>query len=78
MTAEGDRFLAQGALNRRLCDRAGRGRTPGWGRWHQRGADGSACDWGRVAAWQPPSKVVLLWQIGANWQFDPDLEPKSR
>ncbi|MGH3675871.1 MAG: SRPBCC family protein [Mycobacterium sp.] len=44
------------------------------GRWFERGVDGSDCQWGRVAAWDPPRKVVLLWQIGANWQFDPDFE----
>ena len=44
------------------------------GRWFERGVDGSECPWGRVAAWDPPRKVVLLWQIGANWQFDPDFE----
>ena len=44
------------------------------GRWYERGVDGTECDWGRVGHWQPPNKVVLLWQIGAKWQFDPDLE----
>jgi uncharacterized protein YndB with AHSA1/START domain len=44
------------------------------GRWFERGADGSECPWGCVASWDPPRKVVLLWQIGADWQFDPDFE----
>jgi len=44
------------------------------GRWFERGVDGSECQWGRVAAWDPPRKVVLLWQIGADWQFDPEFE----
>jgi uncharacterized protein YndB with AHSA1/START domain len=44
------------------------------GRWFERGVDGSECPWGRVAAWDPPRKVVLLWQIGANWNFNPDFE----
>lgn len=44
------------------------------GRWYERGVDGSECTWGRVAEWEPPVRVVLLWQIGANWQYDPDLE----
>lgn len=44
------------------------------GRWFERGVDGTACDWGRVTVWEPPGKVVLLWQIGADWQFDSDLE----
>jgi uncharacterized protein YndB with AHSA1/START domain len=44
------------------------------GRWFERGVDGSECAWGRVASWEPPRKVVLLWQIGADWQYDPDFE----
>ena len=43
------------------------------GRWFERGVDGSECSWGRVAAWDPPREVVLLWQIGADWQFDPEF-----
>lgn len=43
------------------------------GRWYERGTDGVECDWGRVGQWQPPEKVVLVWQLGANFVFDPDL-----
>lgn len=43
------------------------------GRWFERGVDGRECEWGRVAEWQPPDRLVLLWQLGANWQYDPDL-----
>jgi uncharacterized protein YndB with AHSA1/START domain len=41
------------------------------GRWFERGVDGSECDWGRVARWNPPGELVLLWQLGADWTFDP-------
>ena len=44
------------------------------GRWFERGEDGSECDWGRVIAWEPPRRVVLAWQIGADWRYDPSLE----
>lgn len=44
------------------------------GRWFERGVDGSEFLWGRVGAWEPPGRVVLVWQIGADWQFDPGLE----
>lgn len=44
------------------------------GRWFERGDDGSECSWGRVAAWEPPHRLVLIWQVGADWRYDPTLE----
>ncbi|MEU0084399.1 SRPBCC family protein [Streptomyces sp. NPDC006274] len=43
------------------------------GRWFERGVDGSECEWGRVAQWSPPGRLVLLWQINARWTYDPSL-----
>jgi uncharacterized protein YndB with AHSA1/START domain len=43
------------------------------GRWYERGDDGSTCDWGRVILWEPPSRLVLSYDINADWQYDPDL-----
>ncbi len=43
------------------------------GRWYERGADGSECDWGRVLRWEPPRQIVLAWQISPQWTYDPDL-----
>jgi uncharacterized protein YndB with AHSA1/START domain len=44
------------------------------GRWYERGEDGSTCDWGRVLAWDPDSRLVLSWDITADWQYDPALQ----
>jgi uncharacterized protein YndB with AHSA1/START domain len=43
------------------------------GRWYEIGTDGSECPWGHVIAWEPPLRLLLAWQIGANWQYDPTL-----
>lgn len=43
------------------------------GRWYERGEDGSETPWGKVLAWEPPARVVLAWQITADWQCDPDF-----
>jgi len=43
------------------------------GRWYERGVDGSEYNWGRVLAWEPPGRLVLAWQLDADWRYDPDL-----
>jgi uncharacterized protein YndB with AHSA1/START domain len=43
------------------------------GRWYERGEDGSECQWGHVIEWDPPRRLLLAWQIGADWRFDPAL-----
>ena len=44
------------------------------GRWYERGDDGTTCDWGHVAAWEPTTRLVLYWEISADWQHDPTLK----
>jgi uncharacterized protein YndB with AHSA1/START domain len=44
------------------------------GRWYERGEDGSICQWGSVLSWEPPSRLVLSWDITADWQYDPALK----
>ena len=44
------------------------------GRWYERGEDGSTCDWGSVAVWEPTTRLVLYWAINANWEYDPALK----
>jgi uncharacterized protein YndB with AHSA1/START domain len=44
------------------------------GRWFERGEDRSEQDWGRVLAWEPPQRVVLAWQLNADWAYDAGFE----
>lgn len=41
------------------------------GRWFERDADGNEVQWGRVLAWDPPSRLLLGWQLNMDWAFDP-------
>jgi uncharacterized protein YndB with AHSA1/START domain len=41
------------------------------GRWFERGEDGSETEWGRVLVWEPPSRVVMAWQLDGDWRYDP-------
>jgi uncharacterized protein YndB with AHSA1/START domain len=44
------------------------------GRWYEVGQNGEECDWGRVRHWEPPARLVLAWQLSAEFAFDPGLD----
>ncbi|MDT7792992.1 MAG: hypothetical protein QOD59_2428 [Mycobacterium sp.] len=37
---------------------------------YDRGVDGSLCKWARIAAYEPPNRVVFTWDIGPTWQLE--------
>jgi uncharacterized protein YndB with AHSA1/START domain len=43
------------------------------GRWYTRHEDGSETSTGYVAAWEPPGRLVITWQISGDWRYDPTL-----
>ena len=43
------------------------------GRWYAVCEDGSECDTGKVLTWDPPRRLVLAWQITAQWKYDPSF-----
>lgn len=47
------------------------------GRVFERGIHGAEGEWGRVLVWEPPARLVVAWQLGGDWQFDPDLAHAS-
>jgi uncharacterized protein YndB with AHSA1/START domain len=43
------------------------------GRWYTRHTDGSETSTGFVTAWDPPERLVVTWQIGADWKYHAEL-----
>ena len=41
------------------------------------GTDGSRCEWSRVLVYEPPTRLVFSWDIGPNWQLEPDPDRTS-
>lgn len=43
------------------------------GRWYEISEGGKEADWGRVLIWERPHRIVLAWQLDANFSYDPEL-----
>lgn len=44
---------------------------------YDRGVDGSEFRWARVLAFEPPSRLVISWDISPTWQLETDPERTS-
>ncbi|AFL52803.1 uncharacterized protein YndB with AHSA1/START domain [Sinorhizobium fredii] len=44
------------------------------GRWFEVGNAGEERDWGRVIACDPPHRILLAWQLNAEFDFDPAFQ----
>ncbi len=44
---------------------------------YDRGVDGSECHWGRVLAYEPPTRVVISWDVSPQWQIEADPSKTS-
>jgi uncharacterized protein YndB with AHSA1/START domain len=47
------------------------------GRWYERLADGSECEWGTVLVCEPPHRLVLSWAISPSWAVETDTDRAS-
>jgi uncharacterized protein YndB with AHSA1/START domain len=43
------------------------------GRWFEVNAQGVETQWGKVIAFDPPHRLLLGWQLTAEFKFDPDF-----
>jgi hypothetical protein len=44
------------------------------GRWFERAADDTECDWGKVLVWEPFGRLILSWEVSAQFTRDPNLK----
>jgi uncharacterized protein YndB with AHSA1/START domain len=40
------------------------------GEWYEQAADGTRCRHGHVSVWEPPARLVLVWEVSADWHRD--------
>ncbi len=47
------------------------------GRWYEKLLGGGEANWGTVIAIEPPSRLLLGWQLNHEWQYDRKVERAS-
>jgi hypothetical protein len=40
------------------------------GRCYERSADGTECDWATVSVFEPPDRLVIIWQLNTAFKYD--------
>ena len=43
------------------------------GRWFESDAEGVETNWGKVLAWEPPTRLLLGWQLDSRFAYDPNF-----
>jgi hypothetical protein len=43
------------------------------GRWYSKHEDGSEINVGYILSWNPFGRLVLVWQVNGDFQYDPNL-----
>lgn len=41
------------------------------GRWFETDAAGAETQWGKIVEWEPPARVLLIWEMNARFKYDP-------
>jgi uncharacterized protein YndB with AHSA1/START domain len=66
-----DYKIAEGPITEMFEPREG-------GRWYELAEDGGEHTVGTVLAWEPPSRLVMAWQLTPEWSFEPDLDRATK
>jgi uncharacterized protein YndB with AHSA1/START domain len=43
------------------------------GRWFEVDAGGVETQWGKVVEWQPPGRLLLIWEMNGSFRYDPSV-----
>jgi uncharacterized protein YndB with AHSA1/START domain len=44
------------------------------GRWYEIANDGGEQEWGKVVAYEAPDRLLLIWSLNAEFNYEPDFE----